>query len=114
VEDLLNEVFPLTRVDIPDVLRWKAKALYGSGRINEAHQVLTEACSLAGKSGANLHLWPVLTDLAEVNSELGNHKEAEDNRKETRRIIQQIAESLHEAGLSESFLNQPRVQKLRR
>lgn len=111
-EDLLTEVFPLTRVDIPDVLRWKAKALNGSGRIKEAHQALSEARSLAGKYGTLLHLWPVLADLAEVNSELGNHEEAEEDLKQSRKIIEQIAESLHELGLREPFLNQPRVRKL--
>ena len=112
VEDLLNEVLPLTRVDIPDVLRWKGKALFGLGRINESHQVLNEACSLARESDCHLHLWPILTDLAEVNSKLGNHREAGENHDEARRIAEQIAESLQETGLHDSFLNQPRIQVL--
>jgi class 3 adenylate cyclase/tetratricopeptide (TPR) repeat protein len=113
-DNLLKEVFPLTRVDIPDVLRWKGKALCGLERLDEAHQVLTEACSLAEASGCNLHLWPALADLADVNSKLGNHKEAEANRAAACRIAEQIAESLQEVGLSESFLNQPRVKELMR
>jgi class 3 adenylate cyclase/tetratricopeptide (TPR) repeat protein len=114
VEDLLNEVFPLTRVDIPDVLRWKGKALGGLGRINESIQVLTEALSLAEESGSNLHLWPILADLADVNSKLGNHKDAEAHRETARGIVEQIAESLREIGLRDSFLNQHRAQKLMR
>ncbi len=31
-EELLNEVSPLVRVDVPEVLRWKGKALYALGR----------------------------------------------------------------------------------
>ena len=113
-EDLLKEVFSLTRVDVPDVLRWKGKALSGLGRRDESHQVLTEACSLAKEVGCNLHLWPILAELANVNSKLGNHKEAEENREAARAIVEKIAESLQEIGLRDSFLSQPRVQKLMR
>jgi tetratricopeptide (TPR) repeat protein len=113
-DDLLNEVLPLTRVDIPEVLRWKGNAFIGLGQFDEAHRVLTEACSLAKELDAKPQLWPILASLSEVNSKLGKHKEAEANREEARAIIQQIAESLREIGLSESFLNQPRVRALMR
>ncbi len=113
-DELLNETTPLTRVDIPEVLRWKGNALIGLGQLDEAHQVLTKACSLAEKLDANSQLWTNLAGLATVNSKLGRHQEAEANRKAACSIIQQIAESLHEVGLSESFLNQPRVQALMR
>ena len=114
IEELLEETSPLTRVDIPEVLRWKGQALFGLNQLDEAQQILTEARSRAVESSSNLHLWPILASLAEVNSKLGIHKEAEANRKEARGIIKRIAESLHEVGLSELFLNQPRVQKLMR
>ncbi|HXQ38941.1 MAG TPA: hypothetical protein VN843_33370, partial [Anaerolineales bacterium] len=113
-EDLLKEVFSLTRVDIPDVLRWKGKALSGLGRLNESYQVLKDAGSLARESGCILHLWTVLADLASLNSKLGNDKEAEENRREARHIAEQIAESLREVGLRDSFLDQPRVKTLMR
>jgi tetratricopeptide (TPR) repeat protein len=45
IEELLKEVVPLTRVDIPDVLRWKGEALLRLNRLEEAHQTLTEACA---------------------------------------------------------------------
>jgi tetratricopeptide (TPR) repeat protein len=111
-EDLLTEVFPLTRVDVPDVLRWKAKALQGLGRSDEALQVLTEARRQSEEFGGDLHLWPILAELAEVNSNLGNHEEAQANREGARQIVERIAESLREVGLQDSFLNQPRLQKL--
>jgi tetratricopeptide (TPR) repeat protein len=110
--ELLDEVTPLTRVDVPEVLRWKAAALIGLGRLDEADQALTEACSLARDSESNLHLWIILADLATVNLKLGNQKEAQSNHQEARMIVEQIAESLREVGLRDSFLNQPRVQKL--
>jgi tetratricopeptide (TPR) repeat protein len=111
-EELLDEVTPLARVDVPELLRWKGNALSAQGRLNEAHQVLTEACTMAQVSGSNLHLWVILAGLAEVNSRLGRHQEAEANRESARRIMEQITESLHEVGLRESFLSQPRVQAL--
>ena len=99
-EELLSEVSPLVRVDIPEVLRWKGNALSALGRLEEAHQVLIEACSLAEASNSNLHLWVVLGSLAQVNSKLGNHKEAEDNLEQARKIVEGIAESLQEVELS--------------
>jgi len=111
-DELLNETTPLTHVDIPEVLCWKGNALIGLGQLDEAHQVLTEACSLAKRLDAKPQLWTSLADLATVNSKLGRHQEAEANQKAACAIIQQIAESLHEVGLHESFLNQPRVQDL--
>jgi len=114
IEDLSNEVIPLTRVGIPDVLRWKGRALNGLERSEESYQVLREADVLAEKSGCDLHRWPILMDLADVNSKLGNVEEAEANLAKARRIAEQIAESLREVGLRDSFLNQPRVQKLMR
>ena len=111
-EDLLTEVFPLTRVDVPDVLRWKAKALRGLGRDEEAFRALTEARSLAEEFGCDLHLWPVLAELADLHSQLGNYEEAQVNRVAARRIVEQIAESLREVGLTEPFLSQARVQRL--
>jgi len=113
-DELWDEAAPLTRVDIPEVLHWKGNALFGLGRFDEALQILTQACSLAKQSDSNLHLWMILTDLAKIQVELGNQKEAEENLKEARAIIQQIAESLQEVGLAESFLNQHRVKKLMR
>jgi class 3 adenylate cyclase/tetratricopeptide (TPR) repeat protein len=111
-EELLAETVPLTRVDIPDLLRWKGKALAGLDRLEEALQVLTEARSLAQTSGCNLHLWPILSELAEVQAKLGNHAQAEAARQAARGIVENIADSLREVDLHESFLNQPRVKNL--
>jgi tetratricopeptide (TPR) repeat protein len=111
-EDLLKEAFPLTRVDIPEVLRWKAKALRGLGRLDESLQVLSEARSLAEGTGCHIHLWPILADLAEVQAKLGHKQDAGNSLEEGRKIAAQVAESLREIGLTETFLNQPRVRNL--
>ena len=108
VEKLLAEVSPLTRVDIPEVLRWKAWALNGLDRFDDALGVLTEACRLAGASGSNLYLWLIRMDLADIQTKLGMQLEAENSLQEGRKIVEQVAESLHEVELAESFLNQAR------
>ena len=113
-DELLAEVTPLTRVDVPDVLRCKGIALFELNRLDEARRVLTGACSLAKEINANLQLWPALAKLADVHAKLGNDKEAEANLAEARGIVERIADSLREVGLAESFLNQPRVQKVMR
>ncbi len=113
-DELLDEVVPLTRVDIPEVLRWKGNALLALERYDEALQTLTEACYLAKETASNLHLWVILTDLANIQSKLGKRQEAEKNIAEAKNIVRQIAGSLGEVGLALSFLNQPRVQKLMR
>ena len=105
---------PLTRVDIPEVLHWKGNALFGLGRFDEALQVLAQACSLARQTDSNLHLWVILADLAKVQLELGHQEQAADSLAEARLIAGKVADSLQEVGLTQSFLNQPRVMKLMR
>ena len=112
VEELLAEAAPLTRVDIPEVLRWKGLALIGLHQLDEALHVLTYACSLAKETDSYLWLWLILMDQMDVQSRLGNQKEAENSLMDARRIVMQVAESLQEVGLTHSFLDQTRVQKL--
>jgi tetratricopeptide (TPR) repeat protein len=114
VDELLDEVVPLTRLDVPDVLRWKGLIFMELRRYDEALQVLTEACSLASGMGANLLLWLSYASLADVQEKLDHHQEAKSNQVKARTIIEQIAESLREIGLAESFLEQPQVRKVMR
>jgi len=112
IDELLDEVEPLTRLDVPDVLRWKGLVLMELEQYNEALHVLTEACSRANGLGANLQLWLSYAALADLQEKLGKNLEAKSNRKEARAIVEQIAESLHEVGLHDSFLSHPRVKEL--
>jgi tetratricopeptide (TPR) repeat protein len=101
-------------VDVPEVLRWRGLALLGLKRLQEAQQTLAEAYALAKEMVAHLHLLPILIDLAEVNSKLGKRQEAAENLAEARTLATQMAESLREIGLHDSFMNQPRIQRLMR
>jgi class 3 adenylate cyclase/tetratricopeptide (TPR) repeat protein len=112
IKDLLDEVSSLTRVDIPDILRWEGKALFARGDFEEAHRTLTQAYSLADELGAKPQLWPILESLEAVNTKLGNKQEAKANLEQARKIIEGIAKSLQGVGLRDSFLKQPRVQAL--
>jgi class 3 adenylate cyclase/tetratricopeptide (TPR) repeat protein len=114
IDELLDEVEPLTRLDVPDVLRWKGLVLIQLDRYDEALHSLTEACSRASAPGAHLQLWLSHASLADLHEKLRNNLEAEANRSKARKIIGQVAESLREIGLAEAFLNQPQVQKLTR
>jgi class 3 adenylate cyclase/tetratricopeptide (TPR) repeat protein len=108
-DDLLNEVLPLTRVDLPEVLHWKGKALFSAGNLKDAHQTLIQARSRAERLDANPQLWPILESLARVEEQLGNEVEAERHREAARSIVWQIADSLRETGFRDSFLEQTRV-----
>jgi predicted Zn-dependent protease len=99
-------------VDIPEVLRWKGRALLGLDRLEQAQQILQEARVRAESTGSNLHLWPVLADLARVNAKLGDADQAEADRREARRVAGQLADSLDEIGLRETFLGQARIRDL--
>ena len=114
IDELLDEVEPLTRLDVPDVLRMKGLVLIELDRYEEALHFLTEACSRASERGANLQLWLSYSDLADLLEKIGNGLEAEASRSKARQIVGQIAESLLEVGLRDSFLNQPRVKELMR
>ncbi len=111
-DDLLKEISPLGWINNPEIINRKADALIGLGRLDEAFQNLTEACSLAEKLDAKHHLWPILSSLGDVSSRLGNQGEAEHYHKQAREIVEFIAERLESVGLKESFLNQSRIQKL--
>jgi tetratricopeptide (TPR) repeat protein len=114
IDDLLVEVEPLTRLDVPDVLRMKGIVLIELGRYEEALHFLSEACSRASERGAHLQLWLSYSDLANLHEKIGNTLESEANRSKARQIVGRIAESLLEVGLRDSFLNQPRVRELMR
>ena len=111
-DDLLTRLIPISRVDLHEVNHRKADALIGLSRLNEAHQTLTEACSLAEKLDAKHHLWSIQATLAGVNRKLGRQQEADVYLKRARIIVSFIAERLAKVGLKESFLNQSIVLEL--
>jgi class 3 adenylate cyclase/tetratricopeptide (TPR) repeat protein len=113
-EELLNQIAPLSRADVHEINHRKADALIGLNRLDEALQTLTEAYSLAEKLGARHHLWSILSSLANVCAELGKQREADAYRKRARVVVSFIAEKLEKVELKDTFLNQPRVQKLMR
>ena len=112
VEDLLAEVAPVTRANLPQIFQHKARALIGLNQPDEAHQTLTQACLLAEEMGSKHHLWSIYLDLADVNTQLDQPEQANAYRKKARVIVEEIAEGLEELGFSKSFVMQPRVRAL--
>jgi predicted ATPase len=112
VDALLAEVSSLTSVNVPLVLQRKASALAGLNRLDEAHQTLTRACSLAEEMESRHHLWSVYLDLVDLNDRLDRREKAEAFRQKARRIVKEIANNLEEIGLRDSFLNLPRLKEL--
>jgi class 3 adenylate cyclase/tetratricopeptide (TPR) repeat protein len=111
-DHLLEDISPLGWINKPEILCRKADALIGLGRLDEAVQTLTEACTLAEKLDAKHHLWSILSRLSDVSSQLEKHKEAETYRIKARKTVEFIAERLAKINLKETFLKQPRVKKL--
>lgn len=112
VEDLLKEVATLTRPDVSEVMQTKGNILSSLGRFDEADQVLTQAWTMAEALGSKHELWPILTSLASLKFKLGETEEAKMLQKKAYKIVEEIAETLREGEMRESFLNQPRLRVL--
>ncbi|NJC96052.1 MAG: tetratricopeptide repeat protein [Anaerolineae bacterium] len=111
-DKLLEEISPLGWINNPEILYRKADALTGLGRLDEALQTLTEACTFAEKLDARHHLWSILSRLSDVSAQLGKHEESDMYRSRARKIVEFIAERLAKIDLKDAFLKQPRVKKL--
>ena len=100
------------RLVLPDVMRVRGQALLGQGRTAEARQALAEARTTAETTGSRRALWPILTALAQLESEDGNVAEAEALRTQAREVIGFIADHAGTPELGASFLSMPQVRAL--
>jgi tetratricopeptide (TPR) repeat protein len=112
VDKLLLEVTPLTKPEVPEAIRIKGDILLSLGRFEEALQTLYKARIQAEAINSRHELWSILSSLAEVNSKLGKDEEALALRNEGRTLVEELARTLDELGMSGSFLSQPRVKAL--
>jgi ATP/maltotriose-dependent transcriptional regulator MalT len=112
VEQLLSEVTPLTRPEVPEAIRIKGDILMNLGRFDQAVQTLTAARTMAEEIHSHHELWSILSSLAAVNSKLGREKEAKALQADARNLVQKLAGTLGDPGMNESFLSQPRVKSL--
>ncbi len=111
-DNLLEEISKLTWIHHPEILHDKAVALIGLNRLEEAAQVLTEARVMSEKLDTKFHLWVILSSLSDVSEKLGQQEEAKNYRKQAQEIVLSIADRFEDHELKQSFLNQPRIQKL--
>jgi len=111
-DDLLGQVSALTRPGIPEILKCKAAALAGLGRLEQATATLQEARSRATQLGASQDAWVILAALAVLQLQRGDGSQADASRAEAAGIAAGIAARLAVGGLRESFLARPEVRAL--
>ena len=80
------------RIFLSDFLRFKAQALIGLERPDEAREVLAEARAEAEAQGSRRSLWPILSVASQLEAEQGHPAEAEALRLEAAKKVEFIAE----------------------
>ena len=98
-----SEIRPL----VAEALLLKGRSLAASGNADEAERALGEAGLEAESLEHRLVVWEVLAELSQIAAGRGNAEEAASLRAESRRLVDQIAESIGDAELMTSFLARP-------
>jgi tetratricopeptide (TPR) repeat protein len=98
---------------LAQALYLQARALVALDRQEEAHAVLTETCQLAERVSTRFTLWQCLATLSRIESQRGQHAEAQSLRRQAREVVAYIAHHAP-AELRASFLNLPEVQGVMR
>ncbi len=116
---LADEAIPLLRqagirLFFTDVLYFKGKALLALDRADEAYGALVEARAEAEAIGSRRTLWMILAALSEIEKRRGNEVEARSLRRQTREIVEFIADHAGSPELRESFLSLHDVQNVMR
>lgn len=99
------------RLFFPDVVYVKGKALFLQGQVDEAYQVITEACVEAQAIGPRRMLWQILIALSQIEDRRGQRAGAQSLRREARAIVEYIADHAP-PDLRASFLNLPDVRNV--
>jgi ATP/maltotriose-dependent transcriptional regulator MalT len=106
VDELLGGVQNTeTRLYLPTALHLRAKVLLAQNRIDEARDVLVQACAEAEAMQMRHRLVPVLSALSQVESRCNNMDAAQSLRARAREVIDYIA-AHSPPDLRESYLNQ--------
>lgn len=96
---------------MPELLRLRARALMGLGRIDEAIAALSQGREIAERIGASGALWPLLHMQAEIAAMQERAAEAAALLDSARSIIQQILASLGDhPHFAQSFASLPSVR----
>jgi predicted ATPase len=97
---------------IPEVLYILARAQRGLGQAEAAGESLKQGRVEAEALRARWDLWQILGALAEIETERGNARAADDCRDQAREIIAHIAEQVPLPALRDSFLALVQVRKI--
>jgi predicted ATPase len=100
------------RLFLCDILHFKAQALLGLGRTDEAIQVLQAARAEAESLNSRRALWLILTTLTRVEAERGHTAASEELRRQAQAIIAYMADHMETAEFRTAFFNLPDVQAI--
>ncbi len=100
------------RFRLPDVLHLRAKARLAQGHLAQARSDLQSARLEALALNSRRMQWRILAALAEIEAQSGQADQAENWRRQARRVVQGIAEKVLTAELRQAFLAQADVQAL--
>lgn len=98
------------RIFKQDALHYKAMALLGQNRIDEAYDMFQQARIEAEEIGARRVVWQTLYELSCIEAQRGHVEAATRLLRQSRELIQYIARHTGSAELSESFLNLSHVK----
>jgi tetratricopeptide (TPR) repeat protein len=95
---------------VSDLEFYRALALIGLGKLDEAVGALRASIAQAERAGSRRILWRILSTLAECEARRGNTAEAEAVRRRAREEIDFIAAHIDDNGLRDTFLSLPEVR----
>ena len=100
------------RVTLPDILRCKAEALIGLGRLDEAQAVLDQALTEADTQGSQRALCHLLPALAKLSDLRGLPDKASEFRLRARETVAYISDRTGSDEMRAMFLNSAKIKEL--
>ena len=94
---------------VPEALLLQGASLVALERWSEAEHVLREASSEAEVLGYRMVLWQIVRELARVRAATGDEQDASRLRERAGTIVLEIASTIDDEPLRESFLKRPEV-----
>jgi tetratricopeptide (TPR) repeat protein len=114
---LADEAIALDRPDsfrlgLVNALALKGRGLVALGRQAEAKATYEEARAVAEAIGSRRALWPILAALARLEAAQGNHAAAYELRRQSRVVLEYIADHISSPDLRASLFNLPDAREV--
>jgi class 3 adenylate cyclase/tetratricopeptide (TPR) repeat protein len=98
------------KVQLPDLLEVRARALIKQGKLDEAKDTLEQGLSLAEALDSRRLAWRIHLTLSRVEAQLGDEAAARHHLTQAKEIVDYISEHTGAADLRQSFLELPDVR----